>query len=403
MNFISKSEDYISQLFKDNLSPLYSYHNIEHTKEVVAACEAISTYMKLDEDQTQKLLVAAWFHDAGYIKGRSNHEKTSMIMATDFLRNEGKSEQYIDEVISIIAATETSFVPETLLQKIIKDADFINLANRNYFVNCERLRQEWKDTEQTIFSDYQWNLENLSFLDKIHEFHTEYGKTFLMPIKQENINKIRENLKNMEDENCIQTPENTAIQVEKKKKKKKESSDKSDRSTDTVFRVTLANHTRLSGIADSKANILLSVNAIIISIALSTIIPKLDSPKNAHLIIPTLVMLISSVVTIIFAILSTRPKVTKGLFSREDILEKKVNLLFFGNFYKMPVEEYEWAMKEMLKDKDYTYSTMIKDLYYLGIVLEKKYRLLRITYNFFMFSIILSVLVFIWAFSNNSI
>ena len=114
-------------------------------------------------------------------------------------------------------------------------------------------------------------------------------------------------------------------------------------------------------------------------------------------------MLISIVITIIFAILSTRPKVTKGLFSRADINDQKVNLLFFGNFYKMPIEEYEWAMKEMLKDSEYTYSTMIKDLYYLGIVLEKKYRLLRFTYNFFMFGIILSVLFFIWAFVKNTI
>jgi hypothetical protein len=154
----------------------------------------------------------------------------------------------------------------------------------------------------------------------------------------------------------------------------------------------------LSGIADSKANILLSVNAIIISIALSILIPKLDSPKNVHLMIPTFIMLMSSVTTIIFAILSTRPKVTKGVFSRQDIENQKVNLLFFGNFYKMPLEEYQWAMNEMMKDKDYLYNSMIKDLYYLGVVLEKKYRLLRLTYNFFMIGIIVSVIAFVIAF-----
>jgi hypothetical protein len=180
--------------------------------------------------------------------------------------------------------------------------------------------------------------------------------------------------------------------------KKRLKEEKPERGIDTLFRVTLGNHTRLSGIADSKANILLSVNAIIISIALSTLIPKLDSPKNAHLMVPTFIMLISSVITIIFAILSTRPKVTKGYFSRKDIEDKKVNLLFFGNFYKMPLEEYQWAMNEMMKDRDYLYNTMIKDLYFLGIVLEKKYRLLRIAYNLFMTGILISVLAFIIAF-----
>jgi quinol-cytochrome oxidoreductase complex cytochrome b subunit len=90
-----------------------------------------------------------------------------------------------------------------------------------------------------------------------------------------------------------------------------------------MFRVTLNNHTKLSQIADSKANILLSVNAIIISIALSSLIPKLDAPSNSHLIIPTFVMVIFSVICIILAIMSTRPKVSSGTFTRKEIEEKK--------------------------------------------------------------------------------
>jgi hypothetical protein len=195
--------------------------------------------------------------------------------------------------------------------------------------------------------------------------------------------------------------EDKEVKKEKKDKSKKEvKPSKPDRGIDTLFRVTLSNHTRLSGIADSKANILLSVNAIIISIALSTIVPKLDSPSNAHLVIPTFIMLTSSVVSIIFAILSTRPKVTSGTFTRRDIEDRKVNLLFFGNFYKMPLEEYEWAVNEMMKDNSYLYNSMIKDLYFLGIVLERKYKLLRITYNIFMIGIIISFLAFFLAFNG---
>jgi len=167
-----------------------------------------------------------------------------------------------------------------------------------------------------------------------------------------------------------------------------------------MFRVTLGNHTRLSDIADSKANILLSVNAIIISVSLSTLIPKLDSPTNAHLIIPTFVLMLFSVICIIFAILSTRPKVTSGTFTRKDIEDRKVNLLFFGNFYKMPLDEYEWAVNEMMKDSNYLYGSMIKDLYFLGLVLNRKYKLLRITYTIFMIGIITSVLAFVFAFKR---
>ena len=199
--------------------------------------------------------------------------------------------------------------------------------------------------------------------------------------------------------------ENKIDKIEKEEKPKKENSDskkdkdqKSDRSVDTLFRVTLNNHTRLSDIADSKANILLSVNAIIISVCLSVLVPKLDTPKNAHLIIPTFFLLISSVMTIIFAILSTKPNVTKTTFTNQDIEDRKVNLLFFGNFHQMKFDHYLSSMHDLIKDRHYIYDSMVKDLYFLGKVLDRKYKLLSITYKIFMAGIIISLLSFAYAF-----
>jgi hypothetical protein len=254
---------------------------------------------------------------------------------------------------------------------------------------CDLLRTEWENTEQKSYSDKDWAIENRDFLVNKHHFYTNYAIENWQPLKEKNIKKVQKKIRKIEAE------EKEKLEKEIKKKEKEE---KPDRGIDTLFRITLSNHIRLSGIADSKANILLSVNAIIISIALSTIIPKLDSPKNAHLVIPVFILLISSVITIVFAILSTRPKVTRGVFTKQDIEDKKVNLLFFGNFYKMPLQEYEWAMNIMMKDREYLYNSMIKDLYYLGLVLEKKYRLLRIAYNLFMIGIIVSVIAFVIAF-----
>jgi hypothetical protein len=184
----------------------------------------------------------------------------------------------------------------------------------------------------------------------------------------------------------------------KKKKKKEKKPEKQEKAIDTMLKTTLNNHSNLSRFVDNKASILLSVNAIIISVSLSTIIPKLDNPANAHLIIPTLILIVFSVISIICAILATRPRITKGSFTRNEVDEKKANLLFFGNFYKMPYEDYNWAMNELMKDREYIYNSMISDLYHLGLVLEKKYRLLRVTYNIFMFGIVISVLAFLIAF-----
>ena len=385
MTFINQVKDFVSDLIKGKLSTAYSYHNLDHTIEVVNAVESLCDEEKVAPSDKEILVVAAWFHDTGYTNGCNNHEDLSVEIATRFLKENDKPDDYIAAVSLLIKTTAKEYVPQTLLEKIIKDADCHHILNEDYIFSCEGLRKEWENVEGKVFTDLEWARENEFFLSKGHQFYTSYALEHWQPLKEKNIKRLRKKIKKMNEEF-------------KKEDKKKE--EKPERGIDTLFRVTLGNHTRLSGIADSKANILLSVNAIIISIALSTLIPKLDSPRNVHLVIPTFIMLMSSVITIIFAILSTRPKVTKGVFTKKDIEDKKVNLLFFGNFYKMPLDEYQWAMNEMMKDREYLYNSMIKDLYFLGIVLEKKYRLLRIAYNIFMIGIVLSVIAFVVAFKT---
>ncbi|TPG42141.1 Pycsar system effector family protein [Flavobacterium pectinovorum] len=387
MNLIEQSEDFVSNLLKDKLSNLYSYHNFNHTLTVVNAVKELCKKEDVSKDEKELLLVAAWFHDTGYIEGYENHEEESVKIAAAFLKEKEQSEEFIANVSSLILATVKEYIPKTHLEKIIKDADFAHLMGAEYATTCELLRIELKNTWNLNFTNAEWAKENLNFLMNKHRFYTDYAQKKWQPLKEKNLLLVQKKIGKQEKKEADEI-------------KKKDKIEKPDRGVDTLFRVTLGNHTRLSGIADSKANILLSVNAIIISIALSSIIPKLDSPKNAHLVIPTFIMLISSVTTIIFAILSTRPKVTTGVFTRADIEAKKINLLFFGNFYKMPLVEYDWAMNEMMKDRDYLYSTMIKDLYYLGLVLQRKYTLLRIAYNLFMTGLIITVIAFIIAFKT---
>ncbi len=137
-----------------------------------------------------------------------------------------------------------------------------------------------------------------------------------------------------------------------------------------MLRLTSENHMRLSEMADNKANILISVNAIIISVILSVLIRKIEVDK--HLAIPTFIFLATALTTIVISILATRPKITNGNFTREDILNRKTNLLFFGNFFKSELEEYKWGMSTMMKDPEYLYGTLVDDIYYLGYCARPK-------------------------------
>lgn len=163
-----------------------------------------------------------------------------------------------------------------------------------------------------------------------------------------------------------------------------------------MFRNTVRTHVEFSGLADGKANIMISINTLIIGAIVTVLIRKLD--VNPQLIIPTFMLLVVSLVCIIFAVLVTRPKITTGRFTKDDIQKKRTNLLFFGNFYNMDLKDFEWGMNEMMNDKEFLYGSMIKDFYFLGQVLGRKYRYLRICYTIFMFGLIASVIAYIIAF-----
>ena len=387
MSILDKAKNYVENLFKDKLSSVYFYHNFIHTTYAVQKADEIIKHTNLPEVDREKVLLALWFHDVGFTDcNAEGHEQRSSVIMKDFLKKDNFSDEYIDEVSRLILSTEKHHQPEGLLEMIMKDADFSHFASPFYNDSAEALRKEWELTGGMCFSNDEWNEMNVDFLKNKHRYFTDYAKENWEPLKLKNVKKLEK-------------------KIDKEEKPKKENSDskkdkdqKSDRSVDTLFRVTLNNHTRLSDIADSKANILLSVNAIIISVCLSVLVPKLDAPKNTHLIIPTFFLLISSVLTIIFAILSTKPNVTKTTFTDQDIKDRKVNLLFFGNFHQMEFNHYLNSMHDLIKDRDYIYDSMVKDLYYLGKVLDRKYKLLSITYKIFMAGIVISVLSFAYAF-----
>ena len=179
------------------------------------------------------------------------------------------------------------------------------------------------------------------------------------------------------------------------KKKSEDKIKRPERGIETMFRITSSNHQRLSDMADNKAHIMITANSIILSVMLSILLRKLED--NPHLVIPTMILLIVCVSSMVFAILSTRPSLPNGIFSEEQLDSKQVNLLFFGNFYNMDLASYDHGMRVMMDDPDFLYGSMIRDVYAQGNVLGHKYKHLRLAYSIFMFGIITSVTAFLFA------
>jgi hypothetical protein len=113
--------------------------------------------------------------------------------------------------------------------------------------------------------------------------------------------------------------------------------------------------------------------------------------------VPVGTLLLTTIGSVVSAIMSAQPDVTSFNIRPNKVKSKRVNLLFFGNFTKIPLEDFQSGMHDIMREKDALYNNMIIDIYYLGEVLSKKYRLLRISYTIFMIGLILTVLSFVIA------
>jgi len=395
--FLTDVEKYVTSLLRRELSHVYVYHNLSHTQRIVKYTKELIENENVNENDAENLLIAAWFHDTGFIEGADNHEEKSAEIASKFLKEQTIPIERIKEISNIILATKVDYEPKNLLEKIIRDADCAHFGSKEFTEISELLRHEWEQASNKILSDVEWIEDNISFLTKHHLFYTMHAINTWQSGKDKNIASLFKNLKKLKQEEKKNQAKNEQLDLKKKRAKMPE------RGIDTMFRVTLRNHITLSNIADTKANILLSVNAIIVSLVLSNLIPKLDNPSNQYLIYPTVIFTLFTITAMILSVLATRPNITSGKFTKEDVENKKVNLLFFGNFHKMKLDEFEWAIRELMKDKDYLYNSMSKDLYFLGLVLNKKYKILRITYTVFMIGIIVSVISFFIAFQYSGI
>ncbi|MEM6784973.1 MAG: Pycsar system effector family protein [Bacteroidota bacterium] len=170
----------------------------------------------------------------------------------------------------------------------------------------------------------------------------------------------------------------------------------SSRGIETMFRSNYRVHMDLSAIADTKANIMISINGLILPILLGAISPKIDS--NPWLLIPTTILMIGCLISMIFAIRSARPRVSNDPVTLDQIKEKGYNILFFGHFSNMTKDDYEEGMTRLMESNEDIYRNMIRDLHGLGSVLNAKYALLRTSYTVFMISITVGVLLFIGTF-----
>ncbi|MCX2574981.1 Pycsar system effector family protein [Pedobacter sandarakinus] len=387
-------EKHVSDYFHTHQDPRLVYHNLAHTKEVVEAAQQIANHYQLNEEDYFAVTAAAYFHDTGYFEDVAHHEKKGAELADRFLSGKQVDAHVIKNVKAAILSTKIPQAPKTQIEKILCDADLFHLGLPDFRKKGKLMHKEVALLHKKDISKTEWRKNDIQFME-VHHYHTDYAVLLLQDQKLENIKKLKSKLtaqEEIETELAETTPVIPVIQDKKKGK-----GDRPDKGIETMFRITSTNNQRLSDMADNKAHILITVNSIMLSLIVSLLLRRLEDHGN--LIIPTFILLIVSLTCVVVSILSTRPSIPEGEFSQQDLADKKVNLLFFGNFYKMSLPSYTEGMIKVMNDKDFLYGTLIKDVYSQGVVLGRKYKLIRLAYNIFMWGLIAAVFAFVIAYA----
>ena len=390
-DIITAAEDHVRSIFEQKIpSDIYTYHNWVHTTQVRDEVLVLGRQVGLVNGELEMLNLAALFHDVGFSEAYSGHEEQSIRIAKAFLASQNYPQSRIDTIEKLIEVTKMDVKPESKLEKLMKDADTSSLGKSHFQIYTNSLRKELNTLQNAVLSKKDWAKTNLRFLDE-HEYYSEAGKERYSEKKAENRRLLVNELTQIDVK-----PEEKEKSPKPKKEDKLKTIDNS-KSAQTQFKTALRNHIGLSAIADNKSNMMLSVNALIITIALPLLGKEIAT--NQALLIPTMMLLSVCVISMVFATLATRPIAMKGYSSMESILNKKSNLFFFGNYYRMTFDEYETGMNATIADEEILNSTIMRDLFFLGKSLGFKFAYLRKCYSIFMYGIIASVIAFIIVFA----
>jgi predicted metal-dependent HD superfamily phosphohydrolase len=381
---------HVIEYFHSNHDAKLVYHNLDHTQDVVNATIQIANHYQLNDKDFFIVITGAWFHDTGYFEDIQDHEQKGADLAVEYLKKNDVPADVRDKVMQVILSTKMPQRPTNQLENILCDGDLFHLGTEDFTNKRKLMHKEIELLYETAISKNEWRKKDIEFLEN-QEYHTDYCALLLSDQKIKNIEKLKSKLK--EDEEPLTITVSGKKENEPEKLLTKKDKKRPDKGIETMFRITSSNNQRLSDMADNKAQLLITVNSIILSLIVSLVLRRLED--NAFLIVPTFILLMVSLSTIIFSILATRPSIPDGLFTDNDLERKKVNLLFFGNFYKMALNDYSKGMIKVMNDNEFLYGTLITDVYSQGVVLGRKYKLIRIAYNIFMFGLIAAVLAYI--------
>ena len=392
-NIVVEAGEQVLHLYNKNANTRLLLHNYAFAQALVEKTGEIGAAANATPDTLEITSLAAWFLTVGYLFDYEQYLPHSLDQAQRFLALRDYPEAGQRAVLQCLQSIENQKTTTTLEHKILSDALHITRWIDRFEERNPLMRLEEEFMLRQKFDKKSWAQRQLRRLLEVH-LHTHYAKTHYEPALAQCIQSQQAAIEKAE-RNASPMP--YAGTTAEELRPFQHIDDNPIRAVQTFFRTNYRNHINLSAIADNKANIMISVNSILISVLISILSYRNLAETNPQVLLPVIIFLVTGLASLIFAVLSARPKITSLNLPEMPPEEKRRNIVFFGNFVTLRLDEYEEAMDAMFRDGELLYGNITRDLYYLGKVLEKKYRYLTVSYNIFMVGFITTVLTFLMA------
>src|SRR6266550_1702618 len=371
---------HVFQIFRDARSdnPLV-FHNFGRARALVDACREIAEGAKLDDGDLPALLLAAWFHDAGYAVGPKGNRKQSAEVARAFLAGQRESQELADEVAAAIGASDSPS-PDKPVQEVLHDALLLPIASKNYLELAEEFRLERERRNGEVHSDVEWSNICIAFFDN-HRFLTRYAQLEYNGRRAGNLVRLHKLLRKQVGEATDQD----ALQAKHTRDVGK--------TVENIFDSISRNQIRLFQIADRRTSTMIQVNAIMITLVVGLLLRRLEEQR--YLMLPTFVLLAVNLLTIVISIYSMRigrSRVRQILGS--DVAVHDDNLLMFSNDTPWSLDEYRARMNRLATNWPALQQTLVDDMYFIRKLLLERTKALRVSYDIFIAGLAIAVFAF---------
>lgn len=184
------AETYILNRLEKELPVDLFYHNIHHTCDVLKASEYYGQIEKIENSDMLLLKTAALYHDCGFLNKYQDNENDSVAIVEAVLPGFGYNSVQIDSIKQMILCTEMPQKPETILEKILCDADLDYLGRTDFYMIGIRLLQEW-NAHNIPTTLKEWYSIELRFLQQ-HKYFTQAANQLRNEMKLLHLKQIKE-------------------------------------------------------------------------------------------------------------------------------------------------------------------------------------------------------------------